>query len=145
MARPLSRIPETERLALEMLRAGNTRSCVRTALKIPKTTWQRWLEDDEWRDAVEAAEAEAVARNVAVIQKAAQSQWQAAAWWLERRYPDEWRLRDALAAAHAITVRFEGGDPPAGSASGPEGGSGGGEEVHGPRVRPEVGEDPADG
>ena len=144
MGRPLSRTPETERLALEMLRAGNTRGCVRSALRIPQTTWKRWLQDEEWRDAVEAAEAEAVARNVAVIQKAAQSQWQAAAWWLERRYPDEWRLRDAL-AAHAITVRFESGDPPAGPARGAEEGSGGDEEVLGPRVRPEVGEDPADG
>jgi hypothetical protein len=145
MARHLSRTPETERLALEMLRAGNTRSCVRSALKIPKTTWQRWLQDEDWLDAVEAAEAEAVARNVAVIQKAAQSQWQAAAWWLERRYPDEWRLRDALATAHAITVRFESGDPPAGPARGSEGGSGGGEEIQRARVRPEMGEDPVDG
>jgi hypothetical protein len=145
MGRPLSRTPETERLALEMLRAGNTRSCVRAALKIPPTTWKRWLKSDDWRDAMEAAEAEAVARNVAVIQKAAQSQWQAAAWWLERRYPDEWRLRDALTAAHAITVRFERGDPPAGPALGPEGGSGGGEEVQRSGVRPEVGQDAADG
>src|SRR3954469_9935830 len=32
------------------------------------------------------AEAGAVARNVALVQKAAAKTWQAAAWWLERRH-----------------------------------------------------------
>ena len=39
--------------------------------------------------AVQKAESDAVARNVAVIQTAAKKSWQAAAWWLERRYPEE--------------------------------------------------------
>jgi hypothetical protein len=40
--------------------------------------------------AVKKAEADAVVRNVALVQKAAQNgTWQAAAWWLERRHPDE--------------------------------------------------------
>lgn len=35
------------------------------------------------------AHADAITRNVAIIQKAAQKTWQAAAWWLERREPDK--------------------------------------------------------
>jgi Tfp pilus assembly protein FimT len=39
----------------------------------------------EFFNAVEKAKAEAVSRNVAIIQKSAHSgTWQAAAWWLER-------------------------------------------------------------
>ena len=44
--------------------------------------------------AIEKAEADALARNVAIIQKAANSTWQAAAWWLERRYPAEFGRKD---------------------------------------------------
>lgn len=39
--------------------------------------------------AIKKAEAEAIARNVTVVQAAADKSWQAAAWWLERRFPDE--------------------------------------------------------
>lgn len=39
---------------------------------------------------VEQARAYAVARNVGVVQQAAQGgTWQAAAWWLERQFPEE--------------------------------------------------------
>lgn len=38
----------------------------------------------------EKAKAEAVAASVAIIRRAAVDKWQAAAWWLERRYPKEW-------------------------------------------------------
>ncbi|WP_319507180.1 hypothetical protein [uncultured Methanolobus sp.] len=42
---------------------------------------------------VKQARAEAVARNVAIIQKAAPHTWQAAAWWLERSCPAEFGKR----------------------------------------------------
>src|SRR5262245_10349520 len=44
--------------------------------------------------AVKKAEAEAVARNVAIVQKAAAKTWQAAAWWLERRHHAEFGRQD---------------------------------------------------
>ena len=43
------------------------------------------------------AEKEAIARNVALIQRAAQEgNWQAAAWWLERKYFEDWGRKDKL-------------------------------------------------
>lgn len=50
----------------------------------------------EFFESVKKAEAQAVARNVAVIQSAAKDSWQAAAWWLERKYPQEWGKKDRL-------------------------------------------------
>jgi hypothetical protein len=44
--------------------------------------------------AIKKAEADAVARNVALIQQAASKSWQAAAWWLERRYHADFGRRD---------------------------------------------------
>jgi hypothetical protein len=45
-------------------------------------------------EAVEEAQAEAEVRNVALIQRSAQSTWQAAAWWLERKMPAKWGRYD---------------------------------------------------
>lgn len=41
-------------------------------------------------DAVEKALAEAEMRDVMIIYEAAKEQWQAAAWRLERKFPDRW-------------------------------------------------------
>lgn len=48
--------------------------------------------------AIKKARSDAMLRNVAIIQTAAQKTWQAAAWWLERQFPDEF-------ANSAATVR----------------------------------------
>jgi len=45
-------------------------------------------------DAIEKAEAQAIQRNIAHIQIAAKTSWQAAAWWLERRYPEQFARRE---------------------------------------------------
>ena len=47
-------------------------------------------------DSVKKAEAEAEARDVAIIRKAALTQWQAAAWRLERKHNDRWGRRQAI-------------------------------------------------
>jgi hypothetical protein len=48
----------------------------------------------DYLKAVRRAEADAVQRNAMLIQVAAREHWQAAAWYLERRYPDTWGRRD---------------------------------------------------
>lgn len=47
-------------------------------------------------EGVEKAKDEAELRFVAIIAKAAETQWQAAAWWLERTRPRRFGRRDAL-------------------------------------------------
>ncbi len=90
--------------AYKLVVAGNYDKDVYPILGIEKTTWYRWLSEGErsksglkrefW-DTIKRAEKEAVARNVALIQRAAQEgNWQAAAWWLERKYPEQWGKRD---------------------------------------------------
>lgn len=44
----------------------------------------------EFLEATEKAESEAISRNVMLIQTAAIDSWQAAAWYLERRRPEQW-------------------------------------------------------
>lgn len=73
------------------------------AVGIASVTYYDWIKRGEratsgqYREFylnVKKARAEAIARNVAIIQKAATHSWQAAAWWLERSCPAEFAKRD---------------------------------------------------
>ncbi len=55
----------------------------------------------EFREAVQKARAEAEARRIAVIHQAAEDgTWQAAAWWLERSFPERWGRRQKVEVTH---------------------------------------------
>ena len=92
---------ETQRRIVEAIRAGNYIETAAQYAGVNKTTIYAWLKkaDDpdqdpryaEFRNAVEEARAQAEARNVMLIQKAAnEGTWQAAAWYLERTAPHRW-------------------------------------------------------
>jgi hypothetical protein len=74
------------------LAAGNTRRAACAFAGISEDTLANWLRrHSEFADAVQKAEGDAEVRNVAIISRAAQQgTWQAAAWWLERRYPHDY-------------------------------------------------------
>jgi hypothetical protein len=53
------------------------------------TTFNDWREEDSFfAQKIEFVEAQAIERNLALIQQAALKDWKAAAWLLERRHPD---------------------------------------------------------
>lgn len=115
MARPSKRTPEREARLYEALRAGNTRRASCAYAGISESTLATWLERyNDFRDAIEKAEADAEIRNVAIIQKAASDTWQAAAWWLERRRPADFRQRQEMTGADGgplkIVVEYATGD-----------------------------------
>lgn len=57
---------------------------------ISEDTMQRWRERfAAFAEAIKAAEGRAVAGRLARIRQAEPDHWQAAAWWLERKYPQE--------------------------------------------------------
>lgn len=82
--------------------AGISRSTLYEWLRRGKREKQRLEKNDRARmkkeealyvllvDSLEQAQAEAEVRDVALIGEAAKSQWQAAAWRLERKYPSKW-------------------------------------------------------
>ena len=82
----------------KMVEMGTPSKYVAQAVGVDVTTWYKWLQRGEKAKkgiyfdlfkAVKKAEGRAIERNVSIIQKAAIDNWQAAAWWLERRYPEE--------------------------------------------------------
>ena len=64
----------------------------------------------EFWQSLKKAEAEAIERNVLLIQNAAGTTWTAAAWWLERRFPEEFGRRlvvDANVKVDTANKRLE--------------------------------------
>lgn len=81
------------------IRAGNTGHDSAILSGISEETFYAWQRKDgdfyhpEFSEAIKSAEKECKARNIAFIQKAAEKQWQAAAWYLERKYNNEFALK----------------------------------------------------
>jgi transposase len=109
--------PEITARIANIVSSGSYLTTAIAAAGVPRQTfygwWKRGDPDGEdpseagfrdMRERIERARAEGEARNVAVIAKAAQdANWQAAAWMLERSFPERWarpsqRPEDATAA-----------------------------------------------
>lgn len=93
---PSKKTDDVVQRILELLQAGNYRRVAFTNAGISKETFLRWLrEDHDFRAAVEKAEGAADALHLANIQRAAHDgTWQASAWYLERKHPEEWGKQD---------------------------------------------------
>jgi transposase len=83
------------------LRLGMTRRAAAAFAGFSKTTFYRMLReetDGTLVTLIENAEGEAEATYSALVAEAAVSpkNWTAAAWWLERRHPDEYGRRDRV-------------------------------------------------
>jgi transposase len=116
MARPIKLKPEVQNKIIVAIKAGNYIETAAAYAGISKNTLYDWLKRGErekqrvnknskakirkleadfveFSDAIEKALAEAEIRDVTIIAKAAEEQWQAAAWRLERKFPDRWGRR----------------------------------------------------
>jgi hypothetical protein len=104
--RPTKYTEQNVNRILDALRGGNTRRASCAAGNISQDTFANWLrEHSAFSDAVEKAEGEAELRNLAVIQDATKTTWQAAAWWLERKHKQEWSSRVEQTGADGSPVK----------------------------------------
>lgn len=86
-----------KKAVLEALRQGHTRRAACRLVGISYQSLYNWLCDDlTLLDAVEKAEAEAERYYLDVIREAAKENWQAAAWYLERRRRDDYGRNETL-------------------------------------------------
>jgi hypothetical protein len=90
--------PELASRIITYIKAGSYLETAAAAAGVNRSTLHRWLKRGaegeepfaEFRNSVEGALAEAELRDLARIDRAAETQWQAAAWKLERRNPKKW-------------------------------------------------------
>lgn len=92
------RTPEVAKKLLDAIRVGSTFRLACSYAGIDHATFYRWLEKDATlATAVKEAEGAAVVGWLAKIEKAAsEGNWQAAAWKLERRYPEDFGRRERI-------------------------------------------------
>lgn len=92
-----------------LIRMGNFVEVAAKCVGISKGAFYQWLKKgrrdrragvksvySEFADKIEKAGALAEGRFVSIIAKAAEEQWTAAAWWLERTKPQRWGKKDKL-------------------------------------------------
>jgi len=111
VGRPLKLTLQIQDRICEALRSGNTRRDSAAYAGVSHSAFAKWIQLGKRKgaraayvafvDACEKAESAAIVRNVAIIQKAGDSSWQAAAWWLERRRPTNYAKREK----RDVTVR----------------------------------------
>jgi transposase len=95
MARPTKYTPETAKKIVDAIRVGATFNLACAYGGISEDTFANWRQRySDFADAVKEAEGVAAVKWLAVIDKAAQEgAWQAAAWKLERKYPQQYGRR----------------------------------------------------
>jgi transposase len=93
----------TQKVIVDSIAAGVPQKYAAQRAGIGERTLAGWLAAGrkatkgpflQFLQAVKKAEADAIARNVAIVQKAAGKSWQAAAWWLERRHHEDFGRKD---------------------------------------------------
>lgn len=97
VGRPSKLTPELREKLLDALRTGVPRKFACAKVRIHPSTLCEWMVRarrgeqpySEFAEDIKQAEAEAVERSVAHITVAAATNWTAAAWFLERRYPQD--------------------------------------------------------
>lgn len=97
--RPTKKTEQRVEALLQSLRAGASRQRSAALAGIHRDTLNEWMKQDPaFSDAIEKAEAFAEARFLSRVATAAENErsWQAAAWILERRFPNEWRKREGV-------------------------------------------------
>lgn len=113
--RPPILTPELTKQVVDLIAAGNYIETSCAVVGISKQTFYRWMKEGnagltvetaEFCDAVKKALGRSEARDVAIIGKAASKSWQAAAWRLERKFPDRWGRQDRLSVRHSGGVGF---------------------------------------
>lgn len=126
MAARLKRTPEVDERIKKALSLGATRRAACQYAGINPATFTRWY--DRWADfaaLVEKAEGDATVGWLAKIEAAANDgQWQAAAWKLERRYPNEYGRRvlehqGSEDKPLRVVIEYDDPAPLAGAAPGP--------------------------
>ena len=119
--RTLKLTAETQDKICVAIRLGNDKKVAAALAGVSETTFYRWLEladvDNpkkeyrEFRESIERAEAEAEVTRIARITQAADNgTWQAASWWLERKFPERWgrndKIRQEITGANGAPIQI---------------------------------------
>jgi transposase-like protein len=116
--RPSKFNPETAQKIISAIRDGNYMETAAAYAGLSKDTFYDWLKQGAAKDAkpeykafsdsIAIALAEAEVLDLETIGTASRSQWQAAAWRLERRNHERWGRADRMNVNHSGSIDFAG-------------------------------------
>jgi len=111
MGRKTKLTPELQEQICKYISIGVPNKVAAQACGIDERTFYRWIEKGNAQErgiyrqfcqAVKKAESESIARDVAIIGKAAhEGKWQASAWKLERRHPELFGVKTETKLKHS--------------------------------------------
>ena len=101
--RPSKLTPKVEKEFVDLVKSGNYIETACVMVGIGRSTYYDWIKKandsiesnryTKFRDNVRKAQAWAEARDIFIISRHAENNWRAAAWLLERKYPQRWGRR----------------------------------------------------
>ena len=116
MARPTKLTPEVQELIVDGINAGLTFRLTCARAGVNPSTFYRWLDQGEaaktgryreFCEAVERAKADSALRLVSQITLQAPTDWRAAAFMLERRFPDDYGKRTEVTGRDGRPVKVD--------------------------------------
>lgn len=88
--------PKTIEVILSAISEGLTQREASTLAGISEDTLSLWKQDSEFSEQIRQKQIENKLRHIKVINEASKSHWQASAWWLERKFKEEFSLKSKV-------------------------------------------------
>lgn len=103
--RGMKKTPERVARIVDALKNGLPVTTAATRGGICRATYYEWIHRHaDFAAAVQEAVSEAEVALLATIRAASHQQWQAAAWILERRFPESWSKRSEVQASGPVEI-----------------------------------------
>jgi hypothetical protein len=99
--------PKTLKIILDAIRSGASQRDASALAGISEDTLSLWKRDSDFSEQMRQKEVQFKMDQVKVVERAAQKSWQAAAWLLERKYPNEYTNRVRIEQPEAPRTGFE--------------------------------------
>jgi hypothetical protein len=88
--------PATLEIILNAISEGLNQREASALAGISEDTLSLWKQDSEFSEQIRQKQIENKLRHIKIINEASKSHWQASAWWLERKYKEEFSLKSKV-------------------------------------------------
>lgn len=94
--RKIKATQKTLKIIFDAISDGLTQKDAATLAGISEDTLSLWKRDSDFSEQIRQKQVECKLRHIKVINEASKKHWTASAWWLERKYKDEFSLKSKM-------------------------------------------------
>jgi len=100
--------PKTIKIILDAIRSGASQRDASALAGISEDTLSLWKkQDSDFSEEMRKKDIQCKMDHIKIVLRAAEKTWQAAAWWLERRYANEYTNRVRIEQPEPVRTGFE--------------------------------------